>query len=45
MVPEVAPAAVPTGSIHIELLGRALISAESGVNPALVRAVLGRIDN
>ena len=40
MAPEVAPVAVPSGSIHIELPGRALVSVESGVDPALVRAVL-----
>jgi len=43
MAPEVAPVAVPSGSIHIELPGRALISVESGVDPALVRAVLGSL--
>ena len=41
MAPEVAPLATPSGSIHIELPGRALVSVESGVDPALVRAVLG----
>ena len=43
MAPEVAPVAVPSGSIHIELPGRALVSVESGVDPALVRAVLGSL--
>lgn len=43
MPPEVAPVAVPSGSIHIELPGRALISVESGVDPALVRAALGSL--
>jgi transposase len=42
-VPEVAPLAVASGSIHIELPGRALVSVESGVDPALVRAVLGSL--
>jgi transposase len=40
MAPEVAPVATPSGSIHIELPGRALVSLESGVDPALVRTVL-----
>ena len=43
MAPEVAPLATPSGSIHIELPGRALVSVESGVDPALVRAVLGSL--
>jgi transposase len=34
---------VPSGSIHIELPGRALVSVESGVDAALVRAVLGSL--
>ena len=38
-----APAAAPAGSIHIELPGRAVISVESGVDPELVRAVLGSL--
>jgi transposase len=37
MVPEVP---LPSGTINIELPGRALVSVESGVDPALVRAVL-----
>ena len=41
--PEVAPLAVASGSIHIELPGRALVSVESGVDPALVQAVLGSL--
>jgi transposase len=41
--PEVAPLAVASGSIHIELPGRALVSVESGVDPVLVRAVLGSL--
>jgi transposase len=32
--------ACPPGSIHIELPGRALITAESGADAALLRAVL-----
>jgi len=43
MAPEVGPLVVPSGSIHIELPGRALVSVESGVDPALVRAVLGSL--
>jgi transposase len=38
-----APAVVPLGSIHIELPGRAVISIEAGVDPELVRAVLGSL--
>lgn len=38
-----ALAAAPTGSIHIELPGRAVISVEAGVDPELVRAVLGSL--
>ena len=33
----------PSGSIHIELPGRAVISVEAGVDPGLVRAVLGSL--
>jgi transposase len=40
MVPEVQPPCVPSGSINIELPGRALVSVEAGVDPALVRVVL-----
>lgn len=40
MAPEVAPSASASGSIHIELPGRALVSVEHGVDAALVRAVL-----
>jgi transposase len=36
---EVVPSA-PSGSIHIELPGRAVISIESGVDVAMVRAVI-----
>ena len=43
MTPEVAPLTVPSGSIHIELPGRAMVSVESGVDPALLRAVLGSL--
>ena len=32
-----------SGSIHIELPGRALVNVENGVDPALVRAVLGSL--
>ena len=44
--PEVAstPAPVPSSaSIHIELPGRALVSVEAGVDPELVRTVLGSL--
>jgi transposase len=41
--PEVSPVATPPGSIHIELPGRALVSVESGVDPDLVRTVLGSL--
>jgi transposase len=37
---EVVPAAPPTGSIHIELPGRAVISIERGVDTSQIRAVL-----
>ncbi len=40
---EIAPAATPAGSIHIELPGRAVISVEAGVDPELVRTVLGSL--
>lgn len=43
MAPEVSPVLTSSGSIHIELPGRALVSVESGVDPALVRAVLGSL--
>jgi transposase len=43
MAPEVSPVLTPPGSIHIELPGRALVSVESGVDPTLVRAVLGSL--
>jgi transposase len=38
-----APVIAPPGSIHIELPGRAMISVESGVDPELVRTVLGSL--
>jgi transposase len=37
---EVVRPAPPSGSIHIELPGRAVISIESGVDTSLIRAVL-----
>ena len=37
MTSEVAPVVSPSGSIHIELPGRALVSMESGVDPEFVR--------
>ena len=40
---EVASVAAPPGWIHIELPGRALVSVESGVDPDLVRTVLGSL--
>jgi transposase len=43
MAPEAMPVGASSGSIHIELPGRALVSVESGVDPALVRAVLGSL--
>ena len=43
MVREAIPVAGSLGSIHIELPGRALVSVESGVDPTLVRAVLGSL--
>jgi transposase len=36
-------AKAPSASIHIELPGRALVSVESGVDPELLRAVLGSL--
>ena len=41
--PEAVPAAGSCGSIHIELPGRGLVTVENGVDPALVRAVLGSL--
>lgn len=46
IVPEVVSAPVttpPSASIHIELPGRALVSVEAGVDPELVRTVLGSL--
>jgi len=43
IAPEAIPVTAPSGAIHIELPGRALVSVESGVDPALVRAVLGSL--
>jgi transposase len=49
IVPEVAPTPPPpppipsSASIHIELPGRALVSVEEGVDPELVRTVLGSL--
>jgi transposase len=38
--PEEAPQASSGGAIHIELPGRAMISVESGADPALLRSIL-----
>ena len=46
VVSEVAstpPPAPSSASIHIELPGRALVSVEAGVDPELVRTVLGSL--
>jgi transposase len=40
---EVAAVRGASGSIHIELPGRAVISVEAGVDPELVRTVLGSL--
>jgi transposase len=40
---DIAPVTGPSGSIHIELPGRAVISVEPGVDPELVRTVLGSL--
>ena len=42
-LPGIAPVTAPSGSIHIELPGRAVISVETGVDPELVRTVLGSL--
>jgi hypothetical protein len=42
-LPGIAPATAASGSIHIELPGRAVISVEAGVDPELVRTVLGSL--
>ena len=39
----IAPVTARSGSIHIELPGRAVISVEAGVDPELVRTVLGSL--
>ena len=39
-LPGIASVTTPSGSIHIELPGRAVISVEAGVDPELVRTVL-----
>jgi transposase len=39
----IAPVIARSGSIHIELPGRALISVEADVDPELVRTVLGSL--
>jgi transposase len=38
-----APSSFSTGSIHIELPGRALVSVEGSVDPELMRTVLGSL--
>jgi transposase len=46
VVPQAAPttpSATLSASIHIELPGRALVSVEAGVDPELVRTVLGSL--
>jgi transposase len=43
MMPEAIPVSGSSVSIHIELPGRALVTVESGVDPTLVRAVLGSL--
>jgi transposase len=42
-LPGIAPVTAASGSIHIELPGRAVISVEAGVDPELVRTVLGSL--
>ena len=42
-LPGIAPVIASSGSIHIELPGRAVISVEAGVDPELVRTVLGSL--
>jgi transposase len=42
-LPGIAPIIAASGSIHIELPGRAVISVEAGVDPELVRTVLGSL--
>ncbi len=43
VTPEAVPVADCSGSIHIELPGRGLVTIENGVDPTLVRAVLGSL--
>ena len=43
VTPEATPVADFSGSIHIELPGRGLVTIENGVDPTLVRAVLGSL--
>ena len=40
---EIGSVITRSGSIHIELPGRAVISVEAGVDPELVRTVLGSL--
>jgi transposase len=40
---EIAPVRAASGSIHIELPGRAVIRVEAGIDPELVRTVLGSL--
>jgi transposase len=42
-LPGIAPVTAASGSIHIELPGRAVIRVEAGVDPELVRTVLGSL--
>lgn len=42
-VPSTPPPAPPSASIHIEFPGRALVRVEAGVDPELVRIVLGSL--
>jgi hypothetical protein len=42
-LPGFAPVTAASGSIHIELPGRAVIRVEAGVDPELVRTVLGSL--
>lgn len=39
--PDAVPAVASPGSIRIELPGRGFVTVENGVDPSLVRAVLG----
>jgi transposase len=42
-LPGIASVTAASGSIHIELPGRAVIRVEAGVDPELVRTVLGSL--